>query len=86
MAKMLVRAVKLGYYDHKRRYPAGELKVGAGEPFEVGEDALRPGKGGDFLRGQDGNPVLPRWVEPAGPWPIEWQRQVAKKKEIANVV
>lgn len=85
MARMLVKAVKEGYYDHKRRYPADEKKRGAGEPFEIGEDALRPGKGGDYLRGQDGNPVLPRWMEPAGPWPVEWQRKPLKQKETASV-
>jgi hypothetical protein len=77
MATMLVKAITMGYYDHKRRYPAGEGKPGAGEPFPMGDEILRRTKTGDIIRDADGNPVLPKWVIPAEPFPAEW---MPKKK------
>ncbi len=32
---MLVRAIRIGYYDHKRRFPLGDPHRNAGVPFEV---------------------------------------------------
>lgn len=45
MSKIRVRATRIGYYGHKRRYPAGHSHPTAGEPFYL-EDLLGKNENG----------------------------------------
>ena len=56
---MMVRALKLGYFDHKRHYPEDHIHPRHGEAFEIPDDLNpRTGKLKCFSE---------KWMEPVSP-------------------
>jgi hypothetical protein len=82
---MLVRATKIGYLNHLRHYPADHAHRRAGESFEVGEEIFRLNEDHtDFVRGKDGLPVMPRWMELVDPKDLEQFKDIKPQAETAE--
>jgi hypothetical protein len=59
---MWVRAIKLGYHNHLRRYPADSGKPGGGEPFELVPITVTRKDGTEYIMTPE-NQFSERWME-----------------------
>ena len=61
---LMVRAIKPGYYGHRRRYPADAQHKNAGQPFELEKAADFSNSWMEWVNGQVAVPAKSRVAEP----------------------
>lgn len=66
---MKVIATKIGYYDHKRRYPVNHAHPEAGQPFTLKDVTLKGGK------------VITAEKQFSGSWMERYEDEVPSKRK-----